>query len=78
MALVKQTKGKKARRKRRQPRKPTKTELVGSRFAGVHNQALANSQRDATIRERIKERMKEESSEKRLLLLEQQRQELLK
>ena len=69
---------KKARRKRRQPRKPTKAELVGSRFAGVHNQALANSQRDATIREKIKERMNEDSSEKRLLDLEQRRQELLK
>lgn len=68
---------KKSKRKK-QPRKPTKAELVGSRFAGVHNQALANSQRDSTIRERIKERMKEETSQARLLDLERRRLELLK
>jgi hypothetical protein len=64
--------------KKKQPRKPTKVEIVGSRFAGVHNQALSNSARDTTIRERIKERMKEETNEARLLDLERRRLELLK
>ena len=66
---------KKSKRKKKQP---TKAEIVGSRFAGVHNQALANSARDTTIRERIKERMKGETSENRLLDLERRRLELLK
>ena len=69
---------KKSKRKKKQPKQPTKAQIVGSRFAGVHNQALANSQRDSTIRERIKERMKEETSEARLLDLERRRLELLK
>jgi hypothetical protein len=68
---------KKSKRKK-QPKQPTKAQIVGSRFAGVHNQALANSARDTTIRERIKERMKEETSENRLLDLERRRLELLK
>jgi hypothetical protein len=69
---------KKSKRKKKQPKQPTKAQIVGSRFAGVHNQALANSQRDSTIRERIKERMKEETNEARLLDLERRRLELLK
>jgi len=69
---------KKSKRKKKQPKQPTNVEIVGSRFAGVHNQALANSARDTTIRERIKERMKEETNEARLLDLELRRLELLK
>jgi hypothetical protein len=69
---------KKSKRKKKQPKQPTKAQIVGSGFAGVHNQALANSQRDSTIRERIKERMKEETNEARLLDLERRRLELLK
>ena len=69
---------KKKQKRKRKVRQPTKAEIVGQRFAGIHNQALFNSQRDLGIREKIKERMKEEGNEARLLDLEKRRQELLK
>lgn len=73
--MPKKSRGK---RRKRPPQPPTRAELVGSRFAVVHNQALLNSQRDTGIQEKIKARMKEETSEIRLQDLERRRLELLK
>ena len=73
---------KKKRKKRPQTtsRKPkvSKAQVVGQRYAVVHNKALLNYQRDTGIKEKIRERMKEESNDARLFDLEKRRQELLK
>lgn len=71
-------KKKQKKRQVRPPSTPRRAVVVGQRYAVVHNQALLNSQRDTGIKEKIKERMKEESNVARLADLEKRRQELLK